>query len=248
MTTQKTPVEIAAMRTSGKLLATILKQLSERVEPGMTSKDLAAFAAAELKAAGGEPVFLGYQGFPDVICISVNEEVQHTIPRAREINTGDVVNFDFGVRYDGMVTDAGVTVGVGQITADAQRLIDGTRKALAKGIATVRDGSRVGDISAAVEACLLEHKLGIVKDLMGHGVGHDMHEEPGIPNFGRAGKGPVLKAGMTICIEPIANLGSGQIFIEDDDWTLVSRDGSWSSQFEHSILVTQDGAEILTLP
>jgi methionyl aminopeptidase len=146
------------------------------------------------------------------------------------------------------VTDAGVTVGVGQITADAQRLIDGTRKALAKGIATVRDGSRVGDISAAVEACLLEHKLGIVKDLMGHGVGHDMHEEPGIPNFGRAGKGPVLKAGMTICIEPIANLGSGQIFIEDDDWTLVSRDGSWSSQFEHSILVTQDGAEILTLP
>ncbi|HKR82179.1 MAG TPA: type I methionyl aminopeptidase [Candidatus Saccharimonadales bacterium] len=245
----KTESEITAMRHSGHILATILATLAAQAKAGMTPKDMSAIAAKELKRLGGEPVFKGFYGYPDIICISVNEQVQHSIPTSVPFKEGDVVNFDFGVRYKGMVTDSGITVCIGgKPSSDVRRLLDGTEKALAAGIAVVRDGCRVGDISAAIEHVLKQYRLGIVQELVGHGVGHELHEDPEIPNYGPAGRGPVLKAGMTVAIEPITTLGRPEIDQLHDGWTLVTRDGSWAAQFEHTLLVTKDGAEILTKP
>jgi methionyl aminopeptidase len=220
--------------------------MKQETKPGRTPRDMSALAAAELKRLGGEPAFKGFHGYPDIICISVNNQVQHSIPSNEPLHEGDVVNYDFGVRVRGMITDSGISVGVGKVSADAQRLLDGTRKALEAGIAQVKAGVHVGDISAAIEKVLLAHRLGIVRELVGHGVGHELHEEPNVPNYGRAGKGPVLEAGMTIAIEPIATLGAEGIALDPDGWTLWSVDRSWSAQFEHTILVTEDGCEILT--
>lgn len=246
MTRIKTTDEIAAMRESGRMLATVLELLKEKTAVGLTPQDMSAMAAKELKRLGGEPAFKGYHGFPDIICISVNDQVQHSIPNNRQFEVGDVVNYDFGVRYRGMITDSGITVGVGKVQAPEQRLLQGTQQALEAGIAAVHDGCVVGDISAAIEAVLKQYRLGIVRELVGHGVGHDLHEAPNIPNYGRAGNGPTLKAGMTIAIEPITTLGAEDIVGDPDGWTLWTRDGSKSAQFEHTILVTETGADILT--
>lgn len=246
LTKVRTPKQLIAMRESGRMLASILELLRVKTTPGITPIDLSRIAAQELKALGGEPAFKGYHGFPDIICISVNNQVQHSIPRSVALKTGDIANYDFGVRYRGMITDAGITVGVGKITKEAQRLIDGTSLALENGIAAVKNGCRVGDISAAIEKTLRSYQLGIVQELVGHGVGEELHEEPNIPNYGKAGKGPTLISGMTIAIEPIANLGGEAIFEDNDGWTLWTKDGSLSAQFEHSVLVTDNGAEILT--
>lgn len=243
----KTSAEIESMRTSGRILASVLKYVAGRVEPGITTGALDDLARQEVAKLGGQSAFLGYHGFPRVMCISVNEEVQHTIPGKRVLAEGDIVNLDFGVNYQGMMTDAGVTIGVGEISADAQRLITATEEALAAGIATVQAGTRVGDIGAAIEARLRRDHLGIVRELAGHGVGHALHEDPTIENVGPAGRGTKLKAGMTIAIEPIATLGKPGIWLLDDDWTIVTRDGSWSAQFEHTLLVTEKGSEILTV-
>ncbi len=232
------------MREGGKILAAVLGYLQKQLVAGITPKELSALAEKELLRLGGSPVYV--EDFPDIMCISVNDQVQHAIPSTDPLELGDIVNFDFWMSYKGMITDAGVTVGVDEISADAARLIEATRSALYKAIAVLKDGVRVGDISAVIEARLRQDRLGIVKDLSGHGVGHELHEEPGIPNFGRVGKGPILKSGMTIAIEPIANLGSGRIYVEPDNWTLVSADGSWSSQHEHTVLITDSGSEILT--
>lgn len=242
----KTPAEIDAMRESGRMLATVLQLLAKETKPGLTPLDMSQMAAKELKRLGGEPAFKGFQGYKDIICISVNDQVQHSIPTDKPFAEGDVVNYDFGVRCRGMITDSGITVGVGKVSPDAQRLIDGTQRALEAGLAVVRAGAHTGDISAAIEQVLHAHKLGIVRELVGHGVGHFLHEEPNIPNYGVAGKGAVLKAGMTVAIEPISTLGSEGIKLDPDGWTLWSVDGSWSAQFEHTILVTDDGCEILT--
>jgi methionyl aminopeptidase len=248
MTTRiKTADEIAAMRKSGQMLATVLELLKRETKAGLTPRDMSRLAAQELKRLGGEPAFKGFHGFPDIICISVNNQVQHSIPSAQPLRNGDIVNYDFGVRYKGMITDSGISLPVGPVAADAQRLLDGTSRALEAGIAQVKAGCRVGDISAAIEAVLKAHKLGIVRELVGHGVGHELHEEPNIPNYGRVGTGPVLEAGMTIAIEPIATLGGEAIALDPDGWTLWTLDHSWSAQFEHTILVTETGSEILTL-
>lgn len=248
MITIKKPHELDAMRESGRMLATILQLIKQTVEPGMTPKDISAVAAKELKSLGGEPAFLGFYGYPDIICISVNNQVQHSIPTNVPFKAGDVVNFDFGVRYKGMVTDSGISLCVAdRTTPDTKRLLEGTERALYDGLSVVKDGTKVGDISAAIESTLKKYRLGIVRELVGHGVGYDLHEdEPEVPNYGRAGTGPVLKAGMTIAVEPITTLGSPAIYEEKDGWTLLTRDGSWSAQFEHTILVTEDGMEILT--
>lgn len=243
----RTESEIAALRESGRMLATILELMRQECRAGCTPIDMSAIAKKELERLGGEPAFLGFYGYPDIICISVNEQVQHSIPNARPFEPGDVVNFDFGVRYKGMITDAGITVIVdNKTTHDTERLVKGTQKALAEGLKTVRQGCHVGDISAAIERTLRKHRLGIVRELVGHGVGHELHEDPEIPNYGRPGSGPVLRAGMTIAIEPIATLGSPAIMQQRDGWTLTTIDGSWSAQFEHTILVTATGCEILT--
>jgi len=243
----KTPTEIAAMRESGRMLATILQLIRKKVTAGMTPKDISAMAERELKKLGGEAPFRGFEGFPDIICISNNNEVQHGIPSDRPFKNGDIVNFDFGVTYQRMVTDAGITVCIGGKPDKAgARLLKGTEEALYAGLDVVHDGARVGDISAAVESVLRKYELGIVRELVGHGVGHQLHEAPEIPNYGRAGTGPLLKAGMTIAIEPITTLGSHKIFSAHDGWTLLTVDGSRSAQFEHTVLVTETGCEILT--
>lgn len=244
----KTEQEIADMRTSGKMLATVLAMLKKECRVGLTPQDMSNIARTELQKLGGEPAFLGFHGYPDVICISVNEQVQHSIPSSRPFVAGDVVNFDFGVRYNGMITDAGITICVDdKFTPDTERLIRGTERALEAGISRIRPNCHVGDISEAIERVLRKYKLGIVRELVGHGVGYELHEAPEIPNYGRAGKGPVLKPGMTIAIEPITTLGDHRIVEQPDGWTLVTVDGSWSAQFEHTVLITPQGAEILTL-
>ena len=246
MTQIKSADEIAAMRESGRMLATVLEIMKREGRIGMTPRDMCELAAKELRALGGEPAFKGYHGYPDVICISVNDQVQHSIPNNRPFEAGDVVNYDFGVRYKGMITDSGITVAIGDVGKAEERLLQGTQQALEAGIAVVKDGCKVGSISAAIEVVLKKYRLGIVRELVGHGVGHELHEEPNIPNYGRAGTGPVLKSGMTIAIEPITTLGSEAIVGDPDGWTLWTVDGSKSAQFEHTLLVTDNGAEILT--
>ena len=244
----KTATEISAMRESGKMLATVLQALRPRVVPGATTKDLASYAAAELKKLGGEPAFLGYQGFPDVICISVNDEVVHGIPSTDKVlQAGDIVGLDFGVKYRGMITDGAISVIAGKpLKAAHSKLLQLTERSLAAGIAAVHGNVRTGDIGAAVEAVLKPAGYGIVRDLVGHGVGHHLHEDPNIPNYGRPNTGPWLQPGMTIAIEPMATLGTERVYMHDDGWTVATYDGSRAAHFEHSVLITEDGAEILT--
>ncbi|MCA9318846.1 type I methionyl aminopeptidase [Candidatus Saccharibacteria bacterium] len=243
----KTTAEIEVMRRSGYILASVLEKIRHEARAGMTPKDISALAATETEKLGGKPAFKGFEGFPDIICISNNNEVQHSIPSGVPFKNGDIVNFDYGVIVDGMVTDAGLTICIGGKPDKAgARLLKGTEEALYAGIAMVREGARVGDISAAIEKILRAHDLGIVRELVGHGVGHELHESPEIPNYGRAGTGMVLRAGMTIAIEPITTLGSRKIFQAHDGWTLLTVDGSRSAQFEHTVLVTPRGYEILT--
>jgi methionyl aminopeptidase len=248
LTRIKTAEEIEAMREGGRILAAVLQLLKKSIVPGMITKELADIAAAELERLGGVPSTLGYHGFPEVMCISVNDEVVHGIPSKKHVlNAGDVVGLDLCVTYKGMITDAALSVIVGT-TGDAKltNLLRDTETALHAGIAAVHDGVHVGDIAAAVQAVLEPKGYGIVRDLVGHGVGHELHEEPNIPNYGRAGKGPMLHAGMTIAIEPMATLGKYDVFLDIDQWTIKTRDGSWAAHFEHTVLVTEDGAEILT--
>jgi methionyl aminopeptidase len=249
MVTQvKTKTEITAMREAGHMLGTILQLLKSQLAVGMSTKDLALIAAAELQKLGGQPAFLGYQGFPDVICISVNDEVVHGIPRPdKTIQEGDIVGLDFGVKLRGMVTDAAISVIAGRPKTNGHiRLVQDTETALQAGIAAVHDKVRTGDIGAAVEASLQHRRYGIVKDLVGHGVGHEIHEDPNVPNYGRPNTGPWLQAGMTIAIEPMVTLGSDRVYIANDGWTVMTQDGSRSAHFEHTVLITEEGAEILT--
>jgi methionyl aminopeptidase len=244
----KSPSEIEIMREGGKMLATILNDLVDMVAPGVTPKNIAKSAAEQIKKAGMQPVVLGYEGFPDVICISVNQEIVHGIPKSKPIKDGDIVKLDLTLGHKSMVVDSARTVIAGTTaSADAKRLVDGTKKSLEAGIAAIKgSGTRVGDIASAVQKVLDQHKLGVIRDLVGHGVGYDIHEQPNIPNYGVAGTGPILSAGMTIAIEPMASLGDWQIGVAKDGWTIIMKDGSLGAHFEHTVLVTQDGAEILT--
>lgn len=245
----KTDKEIEIMRTGGRLLAGILNDLAGKVRPGITPKELSSDAAAQIKKAEMQPVVLGYDRFPDVICISVNEAIVHGVPSKQAINKGDVVKLDLTLGYKGLVVDSAVTVvaGDGQAPADVKRLVEGTKQALYAGIDAVKgDGTRIGDIAAAVQAVLEQNKLGVIRDLVGHGIGHDIHEPPNVPNYGIAGTGPVLSAGMTIAVEPMASLGDWQIAVAKDNSTIVMKDGSLGAHFEHTVLITDKGAEILT--
>ena len=236
------------MRESGRMLATVLAKLDQALEVGMSTLDLSKIAEKELAGLGGEPAFKGYQGFPEVLCVSVNDEIVHGIPRADKlIRDGDIVGLDFGVRYKGMITDAAISVIAGKPKQQGHiRLVDRTRQALEVGINAVHDKVRTGDIGSAIEGFLKQYKYGIVRDLVGHGVGHEVHEDPNIPNYGRANTGPWLEKGMTIAIEPMVTLGSEKVYIAPDHWTVLTADKSWSAHFEHTVLITEDGAEILT--
>ena len=232
------------------MLAAVLDLLERQIKPGTNGRELADMAANEIKSLGGQPSFLMHDDFPHVMCLSINDELVHGVPTAKKvIKEGDVVGLDFGVIYKGLVTDSARTIYVGQNPpTDIKRLLDGTVKALEAGIDAVKgDGTRVGDISQAVQRVLEEHKLGVIRDLVGHGVGDKVHENPNIPNYGVAGTGPKLTTGMTICIEPMASLGDWQIEVAKDGWTVVMHDGSLAAHFEHTIAITDKGAEILTL-
>lgn len=244
----KTDTEIIAMRHSGKLLATVHATLKQALEPGMTTKDLAEIAKRELRGTGGIPTFLGQYGFTDVICISVNDEVVHGIPSDKKvINEGDLVSLDFGVTYDGMITDSAITIIAGTDTNNKnKKLVEDTLASLNAGIKVLKDKVQVGDIAATIQAVLERGGYGIVRDLVGHGVGHELHEDPNIPNFGKKGTGPVLLKGMTIAIEPMATLGTHKVYVDDDQWTVKTYDGSKAAHFEHTVLITENGAEVLT--
>lgn len=249
----KTKAEQESLRQSGGILATVLRRVSSQLAAGQTTHELDVLARHELKALGGKSPFLEYvidsgvQPFPGVLCVSVNDEVVHGVPSRRELVQGDVVGLDFGVDYQGMITDGAITVVVGGLaTSSVERLLTATSQALNNGIAQVKAGARVGDISAAIEQRLRRDSLGIVRELSGHGVGDSIHEEPTILNYGRAGTGMRLEAGMSLAIEPMATLGDRRIKIDADGWTIRTADGSIAAQFEHSVLVTEDGCEILT--
>lgn len=244
----KTSAEIEAMRESGRMLATVLQFLKQHVAAGMSTKEIAELAARELATLGGKPTFLGYQGFPDVICISLNEQVVHGIPRTDKIiQEGDILSLDFGVTYRGMITDGALSYIVGKPHQLAhKKLVEITEQSMLAGIMAVHDQVRTGDIGAAVQAVLGKHKYGIVRDLVGHGVGHYLHEDPNVPNYGRPNTGPWLQKGMTIAIEPMATLGTDRVMVADDGWTILTADGSWSAHFEHTVLITEDSAEVLT--
>lgn len=242
----KTTGEIASMRESGQMLAAVLKKIKATVQPGMSGKDVSRLARAELKAFGALPSFLGYQGYPDVICISVNDEIVHGIPNDTPFKNGDIISFDFGVTFGGMVTDSAFSMCLGKGTKTQQKLLKTTERSMYAGIEQLKQGVRTGDIGAAIQKVLEAEKLGIVRDLVGHGVGHHIHEDPNIPNYGVSGTGATLKAGMTIAIEPMATLGDYAVKIDNDGWTIRTVDGSLAAHFEHTILITKDGYEILT--
>jgi methionyl aminopeptidase len=247
----KTPADLDNMRAGGQLLAAILKDLAGKVTPGITPKDLSADAAAQIKKHKMQPVVLGYDGFPDVICISLNNAIVHGIPSADVIKDGDVVKLDLTLGYKGMINDSAVTVIAGQSgDAAAKRLVEGTKKSLEAGIAAVKgEGTRVGDIAAAVQNVLeKKYNLSVIRELVGHGVGYEIHEAPNVPNYGVAGTGPVLHQGMTIAIEPMAALGDWHIAFAKDKSTIIMKDGSLGAHFEHTVLITEDACEILTLP
>ncbi|MDE2491121.1 MAG: type I methionyl aminopeptidase [Elusimicrobia bacterium] len=245
----KSAEELAAMRRAGSVTADILAHLKGIVAPGMTTGDIDKVAREELKKRGAKPAFLNYHGFPAVICLSINEEVVHGIPSPKRVlKDGDVLGLDFGCVIDRFYGDSAVTVGVGAISPEAARLLRVTRESLEKGIAAVKNGARIGDVGAAVQAHAEAAGYGVVREFVGHGIGRALHEEPPIPNYGKPGAGPRLKTGMTIAIEPMVTLGSYEVETLADGWTAVTKDRKLSAHFEHTVAVTEDGAEILTLP
>lgn len=236
------------MRTAGAICAEVLQIVKESAAEGISTKELADIATAEIKARGGKPSFLGYQGFPESICISINDEVVHGIPKNNKIiKKGDIASFDLGVTYDGMIVDSAISCLIADSNNTKTKLIADTENSLLSGIQQLKNNCRVGDIANAVQKILEKEKYGIVRDLVGHGVGHAVHEEPNIPNFGQPNSGPLLKKGMTIAIEPMATLGDHKIYIDEDGWTVRTVDGSLSAHFEHTVLITDDGYEILTI-
>ena len=240
--------EIAIMRDAGRIVAEVLQVLVERLRPGLIEKELDEIVRKEFKKRRVTPVFLGYQGYPATVCVSVNDEIVHGIPGEREIADGDVVSIDLGCVYKGFVADSAVTVGVGNVSPEAQRLIDVTREALARGIDAARAGARLGQIGAAIQAYVEGEGFSVVREYVGHGVGRQMHEDPQVPNYGDPESGPVLKEGMVIAIEPMVNVGDWRTKRDPDNWTVRTLDGSLSAHFEHTLAVRDGAAEVLTLP
>lgn len=236
------------MRQAGRITALALQELSKKIRPGITTAELNRYAEEFLEKAGAKPAFLGYHGFPASICASVNNEVVHGIPGLRRLENGDIISIDMGAIYRGYYGDAAATFPVGEISEEAKRLLEVTEKALYEGISKAVAGNRVGDISAAVQSYVERHGFHVVRDYVGHGIGRNMHEEPQVPNFGKPGVGPRLQPGMVLAIEPMVNVGTHEVVVMPDGWTVVTKDGSLSAHFEHTVLITEGEPEILTLP
>ncbi len=245
----KSREELRIMRAAGGVVADILVLLEGMVKPQMTTGEIDQICREELKKRGAKPAFLNYHGFPGVLCVSINREIVHGIPSfARKLDSGDIVGLDFGCVIDGWFADSAITVPVGTVSPEAQRLIRVTRESLEKGIAAVKDGARVGDIGFSVQTHAEAAGYTVVREFVGHGIGRALHEEPPIPNHGKPGIGVRLRTGMTIAIEPMVNIGGPEIETLGDGWTAVTKDGKLSAHFEHTVVVTDTGCEILTLP
>jgi len=242
----KSPREIEQMRRANVLVAEVLAELASMVAPGVTTADLDAKAEELVLAAGAAPAFKGYRGYPATLCASVNDEVVHGIPAQRSLAAGDIISLDMGVKLDGFYGDSAVTVAVGQVSDDVQRLLRVTQESLQKGIAQVRLGGRVSDIGHAIQEHVEAAGFSVVREFVGHGIGVQLHEEPQIANYGEPGRGPRLAEGMVLAIEPMVNMGKPAVKVLRDGWTAVTRDGSLSAHFEHTVAVTKDGPLVLT--
>ena len=242
----KSEREIAAMRQAGRVVAKILEMLKSKVRPGMKTSELDAIAASEIEKLGAKPSFKGYHGFPANLCVSVNDEIVHGIPGERVLTEGDIVSLDFGAIFKGFQGDGALTVGVGEISQEAKELIEATEGALEAGIRAATAEARLGDISAAIQQYAESRGYSVVREYTGHGIGREMHEEPQILNFGSPGTGPVLKKGMTLALEPMLNIGDWRTRVADDQWTVLTADGSLSAHFEHTIAIRDGEAEVLT--
>ena len=246
MITIKSPREIELMGRAGEIVGNTHNYLKEYIKPGITTKELDRLAEEFILNSGATPSFKNLYGFPGCICISINEEVVHGIPGNRKLENGDIVTLDIGACYKGYHGDSAWTYAVGQINEEKAKLMELTEEALFKGLSVIKDGARVGDIGAAIEEFAHKNHLGVVKELTGHGIGCEVHEDPDVPNYGKKGTGPILKAGMTIAVEPMLNLGTANVFMLDDDWTIITGDNLPSAHYEHTVLVTNDGYTILT--
>lgn len=246
MITIKNEREIDLMRHAGMLVSKTHEYLKPFIKEGITTKELDKLAYDFIKKNDGVPSCLGYEGFPATLCTSINDSVVHEIPSNRKLKNGDIITIDMVIGYKGYQGDAAWTYTVGEVSDEKKYLMEHTEKALYEGIKQVKPGNRIGDISYAVEKYAEKHNLGVVKELCGHGIGTDMHEDPEVPNFGKPGTGPLLKEGMIICIEPMLTAGLEYVYICDDDWTIKTDDESPAAHYEHTVLVTKDGYEILT--
>ncbi len=246
MIIRKTPEQIEKMAASGSLLVRCLRLLESGARAGATTEDLDRAAEKFIRSQGAEPAFKGYRGFPGSICTSVNSMVVHGIPGPQELRRGDVISIDVGVVRDGWVSDAAITVPVGAVSDEARRLLDTTREALMEGTAQVRAGNHLGDVSAAIQRRVELDGFSIIRSLVGHGIGRDMHEEPQIPNYGEPGRGPLLEEGMVLAIEPMVNAGGPLVRMGDDGWAVYSQDGSLAAHFEFTVAVTAEGPRVLT--
>jgi methionyl aminopeptidase len=245
----KSAAELEKMHRAGLIVWDVLNVLREAVRPGVTTMDLEKLAAKRTAEHGVRPAFKGYRGYPCVLCASVNNEVVHGIPSsARRLMEGDIVSLDFGVECDGYYGDAAVTVPVGQIKPELQKLLRVTRESLDRAIERVRPGNRLGDVSTEVQQWVEKNGFSVVREFVGHGIGTKMHEEPNVPNYGEAGRGPRVEEGMVFAVEPMVNAGSPAVKVLDDNWTAVTTDGSYSAHFEHTVAATANGPWILTRP
>jgi len=247
MITIKSPREIELMRKSGKITAQTLARLIEAAKPGISTRDLDRIAEESIRSMGGIPTFKGYNGYPASICTSVNDQVVHGIPSEAMLREGDLLSIDIGTTLEGYVSDSAVTVALGNVSANAKRLLRVTQECLMLGIAEMRVGRRLGDIGAAVQKHAESNGFGVVRDLVGHGIGTKMHEEPQVPNYGKAGAGIELRAGLVLAIEPMITEGTWRVRTLNDGWTVVTEDGKLAAHFEHTIAVTEEGPRILTL-
>jgi methionyl aminopeptidase len=242
----KSPAELERMRAANALVAQVLGALAVMVEPGISTADLDEAAERSVRAAGAEPAFKGYRGYPATLCASVNEQVVHGIPSKTPLASGDIISLDMGVKLNGFYGDSAITVPVGTVSEDVSRLLRVTEEALERGIAQVRVGGRISDIGHAIQHHVEQHGFSVVREFVGHGIGAALHEEPQIANYGDPGRGPRLAEGMTLAIEPMVNMGKPAVRVLADGWTAVTRDGSLSAHFEHTVAVTKDGPLVMT--
>ena len=242
----RSAAELEKLARVNALVARVLAELAALIAPGVTTAEVDAVAERRLREAGAEPAFKGYHGYPATICASVNEQVVHGIPSRRTLLAGDIVSVDLGARMDGFYGDSAVTVPVGAVSAEATKLLEVTAQSLAEGLAAVRAGARLSDIGAAVQRHVEAHGFSVVREFVGHGIGVTLHEEPQIPNYGLPGRGPRLAEGMVLAIEPMVNVGQAGVKVLADGWTAVTKDGSLSAHFEHTVAVTADGCRVLT--